>query len=135
MVKLPKHKMPKKAMKANTQRTAKHKPKTNISSNTSKADSCEDMDMDDHSISEETKKIEENGKEEEQEEEMNEDTTLDIEAKKANKLPINMKSKEEKQAIREKRRKANREKNLWKIKHAGWSGKNGPRAINRGANQ
>eukprot|EP01031_Cornospumella_fuschlensis_P028710 gene28710-34658_t len=48
--------------------------------------------------------------------------------------PTNMKSKEEKKAIREARMAANRHRNQYKKRSGGVSGKNGPRAINPGSN-
>lgn len=47
---------------------------------------------------------------------------------------IRLKTKEEKQKIRLERQKKNRQKNLWKIRTNYFSGKNGPRAINKVSN-
>jgi hypothetical protein len=44
---------------------------------------------------------------------------------------LKLKSKEEKEAIRELRHKTNAKHNQWKRKNSNISGKNGPRAINR----
>lgn len=43
-----------------------------------------------------------------------------------------MKSKDEKQAIRDDRKKRNKQRNLYKIRNGNCTGKNGPRSINRG---
>lgn len=49
------------------------------------------------------------------------------------KVPKNMKTKEEKEAIRKARKKRNISKHHYKIRSANCTGKNGPRAINRGS--
>lgn len=46
------------------------------------------------------------------------------------KAPVNLKSKEERKATRDTRKKANRTKNFYKIRKGNVTGKNGPRAIN-----
>lgn len=55
----------------------------------------------------------------------------------ANQVKANIaapKSKEERQAIREKRRETNAARNEYKRRNSNFSGKNGPRAINRSSN-
>lgn len=63
-----------------------------------------------------------------------EETTSVTETNEVTPNTATPKTKEERAAIREKRKKANFDKNFYKIRNGNASGKHGPRAINRVSN-
>lgn len=114
----------------------KSKPQRNARTNKHKKkfikEETKDMMIDD-----EEDQIQQENTNEIQDEEMNAEinnTENNQPSLKEMKAAKNLKSKEEKAAIREARRKKNLARNLYKIRSNYCSGKNGPRAINRGSN-
>ncbi len=122
-MRLPKHKLAKNpsthgAHKATSERTKKHKAYKHISEG--KVEEINDALM---QVAAENS--EENNNDEEQ--------LMDL-AETGSTNQSRPKTKEEKKAIRELRHKANAARNLYKVRNGNYSGKNGPRAINRGKN-
>lgn len=110
-MKLPKHRMAKKQNVKATKRSAKHKVYKHTTNESS--DSVSNMDVENEG----------------DEEQSTADAAAQEENASANKSTP--KTKEEKKAIRQARRKKNFSANFYKVRAGNVTGKNGPRAINQ----
>jgi len=138
-MRLPKHKLPKQKAAQKVQRSNKHKSSRN------KVGGGDAMSVAAEDITDTFKETKESKEEQEVSEEVDMEDDEEVDATSVNTeaataspgrstLATNLKSKDERSAIRDLRRQKNKKNNLYKIRNGNCSGKNGPRAINRSKN-